>query len=314
MSGFKRFNFAFFGKQVGLPFVEDTGHIITPTAEKHPLTVHEGFELVYLVEGKFLYKIENGPDFTVHGRQIRLMKPGEKFYGKGGIFYPCNLYWLLFYPFSPALVDNTLFSRETIEYISRVFTSTAHRVVNASPYLEELYNQYGRIMQECSQTDSKPYTHPDSPVVCSPFQRSVLRTLICAITLEAADCFSKKELRKSTKCVQIACEFMHQHYQEEINVSNVVDHLNVSDAYLYKIFESEIGQSPNKYLQSLRFEKAADLLLNSTMSITNIAFESGFSSSQYFTKVFRKFTGKTPTEFRRDKDLKLEDENVTKKY
>ena len=55
---FKRYIFSFFGHQIDMPLVEDAGHIITPTADKHPLTVHMGYELVFLRKGKFIYQLK----------------------------------------------------------------------------------------------------------------------------------------------------------------------------------------------------------------------------------------------------------------
>jgi AraC-like DNA-binding protein len=107
---------------------------------------------------------------------------------------------------------------------------------------------------------------------------------------------------------------MEENYHEDINIADVVDHLNVSEAYLYKLFESEMGQSPNNFLQTLRLEKASDLLLNSSFSITDIAFASGFSSSQYFTKAFKKYTGKTPSAFKKEAGRKPPDETQVKSY
>jgi AraC-like DNA-binding protein len=311
---FKRFIFSFFGHQINMPLVEDAGHIVTPTADKHPLTVHAGYELVFLKKGKFIYQLEGQPDIILRGGQLLLTKPNEVFSGKGGIFYPCNLFWLLFKPVTDSSIARTPFSVEEIQAVFDIFENVSQRVVRATPFLISLFKKYSDIMRICSETDPRPALHPDRPINCTPYQRALLRNLICAITLETAWCYESARMRPQSNCVQEACRFMEENYHEDINIADVVDHLNVSEAYLYKLFEAEMGQSPNNFLQTLRLEKASDLLLNSSFSITDIAFASGFSSSQYFTKAFKKYTGKTPSAFKKEAGQSLPDETQVKSF
>ena len=56
--------------------------------------------------------------------------------------------------------------------------------------------------------------------------------------------------------------------------------------------------TPNDYLQRLRLDRAREWLAEEGRSVTDIAFAAGFSSSQYFSHVFRKYTGLTPSRFR----------------
>jgi transcriptional regulator GlxA family with amidase domain len=56
--------------------------------------------------------------------------------------------------------------------------------------------------------------------------------------------------------------------------------------------------TPNDYLQRLRVTRARDLLVTTSQSVTDIAYATGFSSSQYFSNVFRKYAGTTPSTFR----------------
>jgi AraC-like DNA-binding protein len=311
---FKRYIFSFFGHQIDMPLVEDSGHIITPTADKHPLTVHMGYELVFLRKGKFIYQLKGQPDIVLRGGQLLLTKPHEVFSGKGGIFYPCNLFWLLFKPVTESSISHTPFFAEELQAVFDIFEHVSERVVRATPFLTNLFKKYSDIMRLCSETDPRPAFHPDKPLNCTPYQRAFLRNLICAITLETAWCYESAGMRPHSNCVDEACRFMEENYREEINIADVVTHLNVSEAYLYKLFETEMGQSPNNFLKTLRLEKASDLLLNSTFSITDIAFASGFSSSQYFTKAFKKYTGKTPSAFKKEAGQELPDETDVKSY
>ena len=58
--------------------------------------------------------------------------------------------------------------------------------------------------------------------------------------------------------------------------------------------------TPNDYLQRLRIDKARSMLGQTRKTVTEIAYSLGFSSSQYFCNVFRRYAGMTPINFRRD--------------
>jgi len=72
-----------------------------------------------------------------------------------------------------------------------------------------------------------------------------------------------------------------------------------SRSRLFQLFKQATGMTPNDYLQRLRVKEASAMLINQPgASITDVAFSNGFSSSQYFCNVFRKYTGTTPVAFR----------------
>ena len=66
-----------------------------------------------------------------------------------------------------------------------------------------------------------------------------------------------------------------------------------------KITKQLTGYPPTQYLNRIRFKRACELLRNSDMSITDIAFECGYNTSQYFTETFKKNARITPSEYRR---------------
>jgi AraC-like DNA-binding protein len=67
---------------------------------------------------------------------------------------------------------------------------------------------------------------------------------------------------------------------------------------MFAMFKKATGLSPNDYLQRHRIECAREQLRRDEVSITDVALSTGFESSQYFSRVFRKYCGITPTEFR----------------
>ena len=74
--------------------------------------------------------------------------------------------------------------------------------------------------------------------------------------------------------------------------------LNLSSSYLSDLLKKEIGKTTKEYLQIQVIEKAKNKLLNSSDKVNEIAFSLGFEYPQYFNRLFKEKTGKTPMEFR----------------
>jgi len=78
-----------------------------------------------------------------------------------------------------------------------------------------------------------------------------------------------------------------------------VRYVGFSRARMFDLFKAQTGLTPNDYLQRLRVEKAQELLRQTTLSVTEIGLETGFSSGQYFSTVFARYAGVSPTDFRK---------------
>jgi len=104
--------------------------------------------------------------------------------------------------------------------------------------------------------------------------------------------------RDASQIVQDATKYIHENARQTIRIEDVSDALGVTRGYLHAKFRKELGMSPVDYIQRLRIKWCCEQLSNSADSITEIALDNGFESSQYFSRAFRKYLGLTPTEFR----------------
>lgn len=84
----------------------------------------------------------------------------------------------------------------------------------------------------------------------------------------------------------------------ELNVESLSDALFVSNSKLLRKIKALTGVGPNQYIRSFRLAKAKKLLQDNNQSITAIALETGFTDPDYFSRIFKKETGITPTEYR----------------
>jgi two-component system response regulator YesN len=95
-----------------------------------------------------------------------------------------------------------------------------------------------------------------------------------------------------------ALNFINYHYTEKISLDDVAEELNVSKHYLSSIFKKETGENMSFFINKLRIEKAKQLLLESDIKIKEVFEKVGYSDQQYFSKVFKKITGKTVVEYK----------------
>lgn len=84
-------------------------------------------------------------------------------------------------------------------------------------------------------------------------------------------------------------------------IEQLAEQSRVSFAHFTRCFREETGVSPMQYLQEARIRKAMTLLLNTGKSVEEIAAETGFSSGNYFGKVFRHHMGISPSAYRKER-------------
>jgi two-component system response regulator YesN len=128
----------------------------------------------------------------------------------------------------------------------------------------------------------------------SQLQDSVLQIVLAAC--EAIDKTRLKE-RDFTEII----EYIQQHYNADLNLTQLSNLFYINTSYLGKRIKKEIGISFNDYLNQIRVEHAVALLQNSTMSISEISEKVGYNYIDYFYKVFKHAKGYNPGEYRRVK-------------
>jgi AraC-like DNA-binding protein len=94
-------------------------------------------------------------------------------------------------------------------------------------------------------------------------------------------------------------DWLAQHLDESVSVSDLADVAGLSPSHFRRGFHREVGSSPRDYVTQMRLERTKRLLAETDHTITEMAFELGFSTSAYFTAVLQRVTGMNPTQFRR---------------
>ncbi|KIL41645.1 hypothetical protein SD70_05880 [Gordoniibacillus kamchatkensis] len=93
--------------------------------------------------------------------------------------------------------------------------------------------------------------------------------------------------------------YVREHYAEDITLQSMAQRCNMSESYFSRLFKKQIGTSFVDYLTALRMRRAKELLANPRLKIYEVSLQVGYQDSRYFSQIFRKSAGETPTEFRK---------------
>lgn len=98
--------------------------------------------------------------------------------------------------------------------------------------------------------------------------------------------------------IKTVLEYIEENYNTCLTLEKLAKVANMNPKYFCRVFSSITHQSPMEYVNFYRIEKSAYLLDSTDLTITEIALDCGFSESSYFTKVFKKYKGSTPRQYR----------------
>ena len=104
--------------------------------------------------------------------------------------------------------------------------------------------------------------------------------------------------------VNVIVEFFRENLHRKITLEEVCKKVNYSSSFICRAFKEQTGETLVSYFTRLKVEKAKNLLEKTDMSIVSVAGELGFSEAKYFTAIFRKYAGMTPTEYKKSKSDK----------
>ena len=110
----------------------------------------------------------------------------------------------------------------------------------------------------------------------------------------AIDISTDESIKDSTVVEMI--NFIKNNYQDKISISDLSKKLAYSESMLNRKFKKEVHITFNEYLNRYRINKAIELLKNSDYNITEISYMCGYSSAKYFSRVFKKYLGISPSD------------------
>ena len=106
---------------------------------------------------------------------------------------------------------------------------------------------------------------------------------------------AREESDITSTYIENALKFIQYNYSHSIDSTSIADSIGISRSHLYRVFIKHLGLSPNDYLTQYRINRACSLLRNSDLTISNIANSVGYDDPLYFSRVFKKVKGVSPS-------------------
>ncbi len=147
----------------------------------------------------------------------------------------------------------------------------------------ELFAAYGALRKEIP---NKQWVDTLIQPLCDMLSLAYLKT-------------ENNENQEQSFCDQMV-RYLKKNHNQNISSTDICRHFNCSRSHISHKFNEKMGISIKQYINQLRIEDAKNMLLYSELTVTEIAFSVGFSDSNYFTGIFKKQTGFTPSAFRKN--------------
>ena len=251
------------------PMTHNLEYIFTPEKGR----VINEYQLLYIAEGRGTLTTASAGRYSISEGDIFLIFPGEWHTYSPNPETGWKEYWI---GFKGINID----SRVSAGFFSK------HSPIYKVGYNDTLIS----LFKEAIQVAKKQEKH---------FQQ-LLAGIVNYMLGLAFSIDSNKKLKNSMnlELVNRARAFMQENIETNIEMPEIADHLIISYSSFRHIFKQYTGIAPSQYYLNLKIQRAKDMLKSSSASIKEISYILHFDTPEYFTKLFKKKTGLTPSQFR----------------
>lgn len=242
--------------------------------------IHAGLmEICYLKSGQMVFTVD-GRDYVCRGNQIFITWPDE-LHSSGR--HPQGRGWLYWMQIRlPKRFRSFLGqSSATATPLIDALRSMPHRHFHGRHELASFYDDILGTLR-----------HRDRLLFETTLANAVTRWLLMVI-----ECSRHPVDRKLSPPMQAILKHIDRHLCETISLDDLADVASLSTSRMKARFRLELGIAPREYILRQRVNRATELLRDRRRSITDIAYDLGFSSSQYFATVFKRFTQRRPRDY-----------------
>ena len=178
-----------------------------------------------------------------------------------------------------------------------------HALFSLEPAFRAQHNFKSRLQlsdAQLNQINEKIHDLTRETEQRNPGYRIMARGLFMQLAVTLSRAYSSTPSEESIDLLRIGDAIAHieTHYAEKLTLDELARKSHLSQRHFSRVFQECIGHSPIEHLMHVRCQKAAELLKGTDRTITDIAFDCGFSDSNYFTRCFRRTMNQTPRQYR----------------
>ena len=132
--------------------------------------------------------------------------------------------------------------------------------------------------------------------------KEYIKEFLLLVLYDAQKHNRRRKERKSTANMYIkgATSYINAHFADDISVKELAAILSLNQNYLIRLFKTELGTTPNKYILETRLLRARLMLLQTDQTVKEVALSCGFNVPSYLTKCFNDRFGQNPLDFRKN--------------
>jgi two-component system, response regulator YesN len=192
--------------------------------------------------------------------------------------------------------------KEDISFDSKIPDRIPNDPLRSEKNLAFTYNTILRIAGERGGLHPQ-YIHSISEKYAIQIEKTAtiqqLADLKIVMLREYCEAVRKYSLKDYSYLIRKAIEYIRFHLEQELNLDTISEAIHSSTYELSRKFKKETGQSLTDYINKLRIKEALYMMENHNLSITDIAYMTGFNDVNYFTKVFQKYNKMPPSSYRK---------------
>lgn len=245
---------------------------------------HNSYEIIYVLEGKTQYLINN-KSYIVRSNSLIFINNMETHNIKV-LEYPYKRYFILIKPeYFRSVINEPILSS-----IFKNRSDSFNHVIELSPGTVE--NIYGMIKNLYDELNEKG-------VFWEAAVKSSLYHLFIALYRNYNTYFPLNSLNGSMHTIVEIQKYVEEHYLEQISLEEISRLFFIDMYYLSRLFKTVTGFTFKEYLILQRISKAKDLLFHTNDNITQVCMNSGFCNVNHFIRIFKKYEGITPYQYRK---------------
>lgn len=251
--------------------------------EALPLAEHShehGFEFVYVERGQASWEV-HGETYTTSRGEIFHTRPDEWHRARMNHIEPCSIWWMILT--APDQNRPWLDLRAGEKQRLSQELHRLPRTLTVDPHIREAFRGMRLALE-----------HPSRDLSALSVRHTILDILLKLLKPRTSSPLPPEH----QEAMQDLAERIRRQPEKHWSVSQLAAELNVSEPHAYRLFHSMYGQSPASFVDRVRIKRACERLSTSRCTITEIAHELGFKTSQHFATVFKKYTGHSPSRWR----------------
>lgn len=235
--------------------------------------IRQDYVLHVVMEGKGTYHVKE-QQYQLQKGDLFLIRPGDSTFYLADGEEPWVYCWLSFGgPLAKEIIERSLFKEDQYIMVS----------AGISAYID--------IILDC--------LHYSQDGLADELELTALTYRFLSVLLKDGGKIGLGNQKVSSPLAIEAVKYIEEHYPENLTVEEIARQLSVNRSHLSRVFKNQLGTSIKEYLIGVRINRAAFLLSLTDDSVESIAYQVGFNSLVVFSRMFKKTTGETATNYRK---------------